>query len=195
MPQWYTRIWPWIFAGLIAWSLYRRFRRNFGRQPLRPARMGMRMVLLILVAISLMPAALRDGGYSMAGLTGTAAGIALALWGASRTRFVRDGERLFYIPHSYTGLAVSALVFGRIVYRLVELYSAGGFPALDMQSADGARAMVQTPLTLGLLFVLIGYYGCYYSRVLWKSTRITPADIEESPPPEGGAPDASHLAR
>jgi len=40
--------------------------------------------------------------------------------------------------------------------------------------------MVKTPLTLGLFFVLIGYYVCYYSRVIWKSKRITPADLEAS---------------
>ena len=184
-----------MFAALIAWGLYRRLRRNFGRQPLHPTRMLVRMALLLLLAMSLVPAALRDGAYSLAGMTGAAAGVALALWGASRTRFVKDGERLLYVPHSYTGLAVSALVFGRILYRLVELYSAGGFPAPDMQSADGPNAAVKTPLTLGLLFVLIGYYVCYYGRVLWKSRRITPADIEAPPPPEGGAADASYLAR
>jgi len=38
--------------------------------------------------------------------------------------------------------------------------------------------MVKTPLTLGLFFVLIGYYVVYYSRVISKSKRITPADLE-----------------
>jgi hypothetical protein len=41
--------------------------------------------------------------------------------------------------------------------------------------------MVRSPLTLGLLFVLIGYYVCYYSLVLWKSKQIKPEDIEVAP--------------
>ena len=107
--------------------VYRRFRRNFGRQLLRPTRMTVRLVILCVLAVTLAPAALRGGEYAAAEAVGAAAGVALALWGASRTRYLRDGERLFYIPHTYTGIAVSALVLGRLVYRLVELYPAGGF--------------------------------------------------------------------
>ena len=40
---------------------------------------------------------------------------------------------------------------------------------------------MQSPLTTGIFFVLIGYYVCYYSWVLWKSRHITPADLEVAP--------------
>jgi hypothetical protein len=40
---------------------------------------------------------------------------------------------------------------------------------------------MQSPLTAGIFFVLIGYYVCYYSWVLWKSRHITSADLEVSP--------------
>ncbi|HEX4153770.1 MAG TPA: hypothetical protein VHY75_16305 [Steroidobacteraceae bacterium] len=178
-----------MFAVLAGWMIYRRFRRNFGRQLLRPRRIAVRMLLLVLLTVSLLPAALRAGAYLRAEAMGAAVGVALALWGASRTRFVKDGDRLFYIPHSYTGVAVSALVLARLVYRLVELYSAGGLPVPGTEPPDVRGAMVKTPLTLGLLFVLTGYYLCYYGRVLWKSRRLTAADIEASAPPEGGATD------
>jgi hypothetical protein len=192
MPPVYSRIWPWIFAALVVWMVYRRFRRNFGRQPVRPTRMTVRIVILLVLAATLAPVALRGGEYVAAEAVGAAAGIALALWGASRTKFLRDGDALFYLPHTYTGLAVSALVLGRIVYRLVEL---GGFPVPGSSTPDAQAAMVKTPLTVGLFFVLIGYYVCYYSRVLWKSRRITPADLEASATPPDSASEASHLAR
>ncbi|HEY3851984.1 MAG TPA: hypothetical protein VGL87_13490 [Steroidobacteraceae bacterium] len=185
----YSRIWPWIFAALVAFMVYRRFRRNFGRQLLRPTRMTVRLGLLLVLAATLAPAALRGRDYLLAETAGAAAGVALALWGASRTRFVRDGERLFYIPHTYTGIAVSALVLGRIVYRLVELYPTGGFPGAGNPSPGAPAAVVKAPLTAGLFFVLIGYYVTYYGWVLWKSKRITPADLE-APAPSSAA-DAS----
>ncbi len=178
MPPAFPRIWPWLFALLVVFLLYRRFRRNFGRQLLRPTRMTVRVVLLIVLAAVLAPMGLRGSDYALAAMSGLAAGIALALWGASRTRYVRDGGRLFYIPHTYTGIAVSALLLGRIVYRLAVMYSTGGSSIPGSPGAQGA--MVKTPLTLGLFFVLIGYYVCYYSRVIWKSKRITPADLEAS---------------
>jgi hypothetical protein len=189
MPPAYSRIWPWIFALLVALMVYRRFRRNFGRQPLRTTLMTVRTAILIVLAAVLAPVALRGIAYAAAAAAGAAAGVSLALWGASRTRFVRDGGRLFYIPHTYTGIAVSALVLGRLAYRFVSIYPSG-------EAAPGApSAMVQTPLTLGLFFVLIGYYVCYYGRVIWKSKRITAADLEAPPPASESAPDISHLAK
>jgi hypothetical protein len=195
MPPAYSRIWPWVFAALVVLAMYRRFRRNFGRQLLRPVRMTVRVGILLLLALTLAPLALRGAEYVAAEALGASAGVALALWGASRTRFLRDGERLFYIPHTYTGLAVSALVLGRVVYRLIDLYPTGGVPLPGNPTPDTQAAMVKTPLTVGLFFVLIGYYVCYYGRVLWKSRRITPADLEASPTPPDSGSEASHLAR
>ncbi len=185
-----------MFAALVCWLLYRRLRRNFGRQPLRPARMILRMILFIGVAATLAPAVLLGRAFALAAALGAVAGIALASWGASRTRFLRDEERLFYFPHTYTGIAVSALLLGRILYRLTEVYSAGGLPAPGAASPGSPIGMVKTPLTLGLFWLLIGYYVCYYGRVLWRSKRLTPADLETAQrPPQDSATDASHLAR
>jgi hypothetical protein len=180
MPPAFSRIWPWFFAVLVVFLVYRRFRRNFGRQLLRPTGMTVRVVLLIVLAAVLAPTGLRGGAYLLAEAAGAALGIVLALWGASRTRYVRDGGRLFYIPHTYTGIAVSALVLARIVYRFAAIYSTGGLLVAGGPAPGAPEAMVKTPLTLGLFFVLIGYYVCYYSRVIWKSKRITPADLEAS---------------
>ncbi len=180
MPPAISPILAWLFALLVAVLLYRRFRRNFGRQLLRPGRMTVRAVLLIVLAAALAPTALRGGRYLLAEAAGAAVGIGLALWGASRTRYVRDGGRLFYIPHTVTGIAVSALVLGRILYRFATAYPAGAPSLAGAPAPHAAGAMVQTPLTLGLFFVLIGYYVCYYGRVIWKSKRITPADLEAS---------------
>jgi hypothetical protein len=47
--------------------------------------------------------------------------------------------------------------------------------------------MMQSPLTLGFLFVVVGYYVCYYSIVLWKSKRIGPEDLE-APSTSSAAP-------
>jgi hypothetical protein len=37
--------------------------------------------------------------------------------------------------------------------------------------------------TVGLLFVVVGYYVCYYGMLLWKSKRISPEDLEVNPTP------------
>src|SRR5580693_10754420 len=183
MPPDYSRIWPWIFAVLIPLMIYRRLRRSFGQQPLRPKRMTVRMVILALLGASLAPAALRSAGFLACEAAGAALGAALALWGAKRTRFLTQNAQLYYVPHTYAGIAITLLVVGRIVYRFTQVYSAGGFVPAGAGpggSPGGAApaSMVQSPLTVGILFVLIGYYLCYYGWLLWKSKHIVPGDLE-----------------
>ncbi len=183
----FAQIGPFLLAALVVFAVYRRFRRNFGRQLVRPARMILRIVLLMLLGCSLLPMALRSAQFLSAELVGAALGIGLALWGAERTRFQMHQGRLHYVPHTYTGIAVSLLFLGRLVFRFVQLY-AGTHPdagaAATLQGVPNPvpglvpAAMVRSPLTLGIFFVLVSYYVCYYSLVLLKSRHLNTEEIE-----------------
>jgi hypothetical protein len=190
----YSRIWPWLFAVLIPLMLYRRFRRTFGRQPLQKSRMTLRIVVLLILGATLAPLALQSSAYLSGEVGGLAAGVALALWGAQRTRFLTQDGRLYYIPHTYTGIAVSALLLGRIAYRIVQLFSAGGLTGIGAPggsgTAGGPASMMRSPLTATIFFVLIGYYVCYYGLVLWKSKHIEPTDLEAPEAPSAGEANA-----
>ena len=125
-------------------------------------------------------------------VAGAALGVGMAFWGAERTRFQMYEGRLHYVPHTYTGIAVSLLFLGRLVFRFIQVYAAYHATADHMQAAAGAplanaaypsqgfmpAAMVRSPLTLGIFFVLVGYYACYYSLVLRKSKHLKTEDIE-----------------
>jgi len=172
MDQNSSQIVPFLLAALIVWSVYRRLRRSFGKQRLYPVLMGMRIGLLLLIAcVLLLPSVVRSTPYLEGLVVGLCAGIALALWGASRTRYLREDGQLFFVPHTYTGLAVSLLFLGRLVYRAFQFSSAGPQPA------SFAASMVSSPLTFGLFYVLVGYYVCYYSVVLRKSKHLTPEEL------------------
>jgi hypothetical protein len=177
MPPDYSRILPWVFALLIPLALYRRLKRTFGRQLLVPARLIARIVIFLGIGVALTLSARR---FALQELGGLIAGIALALWGASRTRFTTENGRRYYIPHTYTGIAVTLLFVGRVVYRFAQ--SSGSLAAAgDTAPTAGPAAAMQSPLTMGIFFVLIGYYVCYYSWVLWKSRHIAAADLEVAP--------------
>jgi hypothetical protein len=183
MPPDFPQIGPFLAAALVVFAVYRRLRRSFGRQPLRPARMTVRIVLLSVVGCVLLPMVLRSGQFLTAELLGAALGTALAVWGASRTRFLNAGGQLHYVPHTYAGIAVSLLFLGRLAFRLVQAYTGAHTPnAPYAHPANGSQAfgpsMLKSPLTLGILFVLIGYYVCFYGWVLWKSKHLSAADIE-----------------
>jgi hypothetical protein len=190
-----SQIMPFLFAALVVWSIYRRLRRSFGKQRLRPVQMGVRIGLFLLIGGLLLPSVIHSSVYlaSLESLLGgSLAGVALAVWGASRTRYLREQGQLYYVPHTYTGVAVSLLFLGRLVYRFVQVYSlqsaaqggaaaatAAGSPSLGFAAAS----MVSTPLTLGLFYVLVGYYVCYYSVVLWKSKHLTAEELAAEPAP------------
>jgi hypothetical protein len=181
----FSQIGPFLLAALVVFAIYRRLRRSFGRQELRPARMTVRIVLLAVVACALLPMAARSAQFLWAELAGAVLGVGLGSWGAARTRFQMYNERLHYVPHTYTGIAVSLLFLGRLVYRLVQAYTVVHAPqvanATDPSQAFAPASMVRSPLTVGILFVLVGYYVYYYSWMLWKSKRLDALDIEAAP--------------
>ena len=188
----FSQIGPFLLAALVVLGVYRRFRRNFGRQLLRPARLTVRIVLLAVIGCSLLPMALRSAQFLSAEFVGVALGIGMAVWGTQRTRFQMYEGRLHFVPHTYTGIVVSLLFLGRMVFRFIQVYTGYHATAGHLQAGAGSplanaaapsqgflpAAMVRSPLTLGILFVLVGYYVCYYSWVLWKSKHLNTADIE-----------------
>jgi hypothetical protein len=186
MPSDFSQFGPLLIAAFVVFAVYRRLRRSFGRQYLSPTRMRIRIVLFALIGCALLPVALRSTAFLGAEISGLVVGVALAVWGAERTRFLMYGNRLHYVPHTYTGIAVSLLFLGRLIYRFFQIYAGAHAPAAaaaDPGMGFTATSMVRSPLTVGLLFVLIGYYVCYYSLVLLKSKKIKPEDIEPAPAP------------
>jgi hypothetical protein len=179
-----SKIMPFLLALLVMFAVYRRLRRSFGQQPLRPKSMWVRIGVLLIVTCLLLPVALSTVAFMGAALIGLMLGVLLAFWGAARTRFVRNDGRVFYVPHTYTGIAVSLLFIGRLAYRLIQMYA-----AMHAQHAAGSAPdpaltqseMVRSPLTMGLFFVLMGYYVCYYGLVLRNAKRVV-FDNEGSAP-------------
>jgi hypothetical protein len=174
LPPGHETLWGVSFAALLAYVIYRRFRRNFGRQLLSPRRMAWRIALLSAVGAVVLPTAMRSGAFLSAGVGGVLIGISLGVWASRRTRFERRDDALYYFPHTYTGIAVFALFLGRIAYRIVESRTSSG------AAASNPGSLVQSPLTLGMFLVLVGYYVYYYSAILLKSRHIESADLESA---------------
>lgn len=182
MPTDFSQFGPFLVAALVVFAIYRRFRRSFGRQLLSPRRMTLRMVLLVVAAGLLLSTTSRSTAFVTAELLGAALGIGLGMWGSRQTRFLMYGGRMYYVPHTYTGVAVSLLFVGRLAFRFVQVTA--GAPVAHAAQAGGSSqilapaSMVRSPFTVGVFFVLAGYYLCYYGWVLWKSKHLDPSDLE-----------------
>jgi hypothetical protein len=148
-------------AAVVAFGVYRRVRRNIGRQTLTAARQYVRMAIftvLCLVLAFVQPLNPVGVAYLISGLI---VGALIGWFALRHTEFEATPQGYFYTPHLYIGIAVTALFVGRILYRFVLVYDAmsnaapGTMPARD-----------NNPLTLGILFLTASYYIVYCTGLL-----------------------------
>lgn len=177
-----------VIFTLVLWIIYRRFRRLFGRQELSPKRMKSRIVLLSVIGAFLLVPSLFSQELALALIAGAAVGVGLGVWGAKHTRFEVTDGKIYYIPHTYAGMVVSALFLGRIIYR----FATASHSVLSMATTDSSPFAVLSgyganPVTFCVFFMLVGYYVYYYSYVLYESKHLKPGDYENpvSPPQSG----------
>ena len=171
---------PVLLTVFIAWVMYRRIRRNIGRQKLSPARMQWRIGILGILGALVLATSLRDMNLFSAMAAGLAGGIALAWFGLRHTKFENTPEGNFYTPHTYIGMFVSVLLLARIAYRFIVVYPA--MQAATQADANPFAAYQKSPLTLAILGVVVGYYVAYYLGVLAKSRSMTTAVTQEPQP-------------
>ena len=169
---------PTLLVPLIGYRLYRRFRANFGRQPIQPTRKVVRLIILSFVAALFLWVATHSAPALEAAAGGLIAGVLLAVLGVRLSRFESDATGSYYTPNSYIGAAVTLLLVGRIVYRMFSMYSTPqGMPP---PGTDPFATMTQSPLTLAMIMLTIGYYLMFTAGVLYKSRGITGTSKKES---------------
>jgi len=159
---------PIRIAALVVFAIVRRVRRTFGRQPVQPVRIWLRIGILTLAAgVIAATSVMRSAQMAEAFIAGLACGAALAYLGLRHTLFEVTPEGRFYTPHTYIGLAVSLLLVGRIAYRF--LYLANGPNGTFGPDPNAAAAYQRSPLTIGIFAVLVGYYVLFYAGVLSRT--------------------------
>jgi hypothetical protein len=161
---------PALLVPLIGYRVYRRFRTSFGRQPVQTKRMIVRIVILSAVATAFLVFALSHLAVIGAGVAGLALGGIVGVVGLRLTRFELGPEGNFYTPNPYIGGTLSAILVARIVYRFLVV-----MPAVQMTAQHAAASggnpyagFQQSPLTLAILMVTIGYYVTYFAGILLK---------------------------
>lgn len=155
---------PFILAPLMAFAVYRRVRGSFGRQPIRTKRMSVRVVIFALLACAMLTSGLQDIRLGQGALGGLVLGGVLAMVGLRLTRFdSTPGGGDFYIPNPWIGGALTALLVGRLAWRFLVLAPVfqGGAPAVAHTPAPG-----NSPLTMLVVGLTVGYYMAYYTGIL-----------------------------
>jgi len=153
-----------IASPLIVWRMYSRFKRLVGRQKSTSVRPWI-PVILFPILITLIAISLSTHSLALAGLMGgVVIGVALGIYGLKLTRFEKTDEGLFYTPNAHLGIALSSLMFIRILYRMASVFfnNAGANPA--------ANNFGSSPLTMVIFGMLAGYYVTYaIGHLRWRS--------------------------
>ena len=145
---------PIVFGGLIAWSIYRRVRRNIGRQPLRPVRIAISIVILSLVSLAFLGMGLTQPQLLLGIGGGLLLGAGLGFFGLKLTKFETTEAGHFYTPNTTIGVALSLLFVGRILYRF--------WAVRNVMSAPSSPPPFQSPLTFFIFGLIAGYYLVFY---------------------------------
>lgn len=163
-----------LMIPLIAFGIWRRVRSSFGRQPIRRKRMIGRIVFLALAMGLIGLGGLHNPRLLEGLLGGELAGAALGAVGIKLTRFERDaaGNDL-YIPNAWVGGALTLLLVGRLAWRFLV-----SMPQLqDPAMAHSGPAMGNSPLTLAILGLTVGYYISYFAGLLVHHRRFERAQL------------------
>lgn len=159
-----------LVAAFVGWAIYRRARRNFGRQLVQERRLRLRVALLSIVGTLALSAAVVNPALLAAILAGLLAGAILASIGLRHTKFEVTTAGRFYIPHTYIGLVVSGLLVARILFRLLTVTAQA--QAQWSTGTDRFPGAQNGPLTLGLLGIVIGYYLLFFLGILRRSREL-----------------------
>ena len=171
-----------IMLPLLAWMVWRRVSRQFGRQPIQRKRMIFRIVLFSLLGCMFVLSGFHKIELAEGLLGGVLIGGALGLLGLRLTRFEVDpikGD--CYVPNPWIGALLTVLLLGRLAWRLLVL-----LPQMQATQATPAGApdispmgYAASPLTMLVIGLLVGYYIVYFSGLLihhrrFQQTRLQP---------------------
>jgi hypothetical protein len=147
-------IMPILLGGLIAWRVYRRIRRNIGRQELRPRRITLAIIIFTVLTVFLFTTSLQfprllfgiGGGLLLGGVLGKL--------GLRFTQFETSEEGHFYTPDTRIGVALSLLFIGRLLYRF--------WAIRNISASSHGPPPFRSPLTFFIYGLIAGYYLVYY---------------------------------
>jgi hypothetical protein len=155
-------------GALVLWRFYSRARRMVGRQQLSNVRPWITVCVFPILTVLLAMASIAQPMSPLALSAGIVVGICLGVFGLRTTRFEKTPQGLFYTPNAHLGIALSLLLLGRIIYRLIQVYAVSG--------SDGPPQInsTTTPLTLFIFGTLAGYYVAYAIGLLrWQRESST----------------------
>jgi hypothetical protein len=147
-------------APLILWRVYKRVQRLTVRQKSRMWRHWFGVTFLPTFLLAMIVVLFAQPAVLGALFGGAAAGAVLGVAAWRRMGFERVGSDYFYTPYAPIGMVVAMLFIVRLLYRLFEMFTLG---------PQQMPAFGSSPLTMGVLGIVAGYYlVCASGLLRWR---------------------------
>jgi drug/metabolite transporter (DMT)-like permease len=163
-----------VFIALIAlfilYRIYLRLRRNVGWQWLNSRRLQVSTAVLTLLGITMVALGASRTSSLISDAAGIVIGLILAYYGSATTRFNQREKRLYYLPNTWIGAIVTALFFGRILYRIYDAAT------LSRVHSTGEAQVIFGGWSAGLMLVMVSYYVAYNLFLLRKQRQLLAGD-------------------
>lgn len=153
---------PYLLIPFVLWRVYARVKRLMTRQRSHAWRHWLSVVLFGMLVAMLGALSALTNQVALAGLAaGVAAGAGLGVAALKRTSYEQVDGALYYTPSAHIGVFVSLLFIGRLLWRMIQVWSQHG--------AQPPENMANSPLTLLVFGILAGYYVVYSGGLLrWR---------------------------
>jgi hypothetical protein len=171
-----------IMVPLLAWIVWRRVSRSFGRQPIKRKTMIARIAIFAVVGCLLALSGLHKIALAEGLFGGVILGAGLGGLGVRLTRFEVDPVRGdCYIPNPWIGAILTVLLLGRLVWRFMVVLPQMQQAHAAAQTAPGAgpwsAGYTSSPLTMLVIGLLIGYYIVYFTGLLIHHRRFQQSQL------------------
>lgn len=162
---------PLLLGALIIWRFYARIRRMVTRQTFSKVRPWITVCVFPILVVVFAAVSLGHPLTLVAMAGGIAFGIGLGVYGLRLTKFETTPEGMFYTPSAHLGIALSALLIGRVGYRFLTMSSSDTWPPAQPMVSPGNPGSWITLLIFG---TLAGYYVTYaIGLIRWARTSRT----------------------
>jgi DMSO/TMAO reductase YedYZ heme-binding membrane subunit len=175
-----------IMLPIMAWVVWRRVSRSFGRQPIKRKAMIARIAFFAVIGMLLALAGLQKIELAEGLFGGVILGAALGILGVRLTRFEVDPVRGdCYVPNPWIGAFLTVLLLGRLAYRFIVVMpqvqqahvALQGQGVPDPGAQAWSSAYTSSPLTMLVIGLLIGYYILYFTGLLIHHRRFQRAQL------------------
>ena len=161
-----------IMLPLLAWIVWRRVSRQFGRQPIQRKRMIARIAIFAVVGCLLSLAGLHSIQLLEGLLVGVLIGALIGMVGIRLTRFEVDPVKGdCYVPNPWIGALLTVLLLGRLIWKFMEMQQISA----ATQAAGYSASYTYSPLTMLVVGLWVGYYIVYFSGLLIHHRRFQQA--------------------